>query len=138
MNPPAAASQSVPPAAGGRRTVLVVDDEPALRRLLATVLQRSGLEPLCVASAAEALAVVRARPVALVISDHALGARTGLDLLESLRAERFEIPFVLTSAAFPLGIAERARRAGADLVVEKGELIRDLAAVAARHLRPAA
>jgi CheY-like chemotaxis protein len=79
-----------------------------------------------VTTADEALAVARGREVALVISDYSMpGSKSGLELLEELRVEQPVVPFVLASVQFPDGVPDRARRAGAQLVVDKSDLLRD-------------
>jgi CheY-like chemotaxis protein len=106
--------------------VLVVDDEPSFRMLISALLERGGFESVATASVDEALAVVRTRPLSLVVSDYALGAGNGLDLLLRVRAEHPSLPFVLVSAEFPPGAAELALRSGAQRALPKTELVAEL------------
>ena len=114
--------------------VLVVDDEAPIRGLLAAMLSRHGFATLTAASADEALAVARSRRLGLVICDYGLGEKNGLALLSALRAEQPEVPFVLVSALFPPDVPELAHRAGCALVLEKSDLLADVAG----HVRKAA
>lgn len=104
----------------------MVDDDEAMRRLLATVLELDGVAVVEAASAAEALDVVRSRPLGLVLSDYRMPGATGLDLLAAVRTERPALPFVLVSGEFPRGVEDRARSAGARLVLSKARLVRDV------------
>jgi DNA-binding NtrC family response regulator len=115
--------------AGRAAPVLVVDDEAPMRVLLAARLRHRGFHALTAASADEALAVTRSRSVGLVISDYAMGRKSGLDLLAELRAEQPDVPFVLASVLFPGEVPELARRAGAQLVIGKNRLLHDLSGV---------
>ena len=72
--------------AGGER-VLVVDDEPDIAALVAYHLARTGYRVSTAATGGDALAAaVRERP-ALVVLDLMLPDRSGLDVLERLRAD---------------------------------------------------
>lgn len=103
----------------------MVDDDEGMRHLLAAVLEQGGVAVVEAASAAEALDVVRARPLALVLSDYRMPGGTGLELLAAVHSLRPAVPFVLVSADFPSGIEELARSAGARLVLSKKALVED-------------
>ena len=57
--------------------VLVVEDEPSFRALITALLERIGFGVAAAASVDEALAVLVAQPLSLVVSDYALGRATG-------------------------------------------------------------
>src|SRR5215207_9471346 len=80
-------------------TILVADDEPAIRDLLAVLLEAAGHRVLRAADGEEALALlVGARPD-LLITDHAMPGPTGLDLIDYLRAHpALAVPVILLSA----------------------------------------
>lgn len=69
------------------RSALVVDDEPAIRALVARVLQDEGWSVSQAATGPEALAAARKQRPDLVILDVMLPAQTGLDVLSQLRNE---------------------------------------------------
>ena len=94
--------------------ILVVDDEPRLRDLARCTLADHGYCVTTAASGHEALALVAARPFALVISDYAMPDGDGLTLLAAMRRLRPELPFILWSAALP----SEARRQACDLGAE--------------------
>jgi CheY-like chemotaxis protein len=92
------------------KTILVVDDEPAVMRLIATILTNHGYLATEAANAAEALALLDGSPgVELVITDQHMDGMTGLELAAALRADaRFrDVPVILcTGAADRATIAE--------------------------------
>jgi len=69
-----------------RPVVLLVDDEPRMLSALKRTLRREGLVIETASNAAEALARMATGPaVDLVISDHKMPGRTGIELLREIR-----------------------------------------------------
>ena len=145
---PSAAEPSAPPdatdAAGtpeGRagaagdapRRVLVVDDSRLQRRILVSLLARPGLEVIQAESGEEALAVLRERPVDIVLSDWMMPGMSGLDLCRALRepgrgggeADDYVYFILLTSKGEKAEVAEGLRVGADDFLtkpVDKAEL----------------
>ena len=92
------------------KTILVVDDDPAVMRLIATILTHNGYLATEAANATEALAWLDALPgVELVITDQNMDGMTGLELTAAMRSDpRFrDVPVILcTGAADRATIAE--------------------------------
>lgn len=65
--------------------VLFVDDEKSILRSLRRLLIREPYELLLAESGKEALEIIAARPVKLIISDQRMPGMTGLELLEAVR-----------------------------------------------------
>ncbi|HYO53640.1 hybrid sensor histidine kinase/response regulator [Archangium sp.] len=88
--------------------VLIAEDEEALLEIFAQVLEDMGHRTLRAQNGEEALLLARTTPPDLVVSDHMMPRRTGVELLRALRADpRLEtIPFLLLSAARPGGLEE--------------------------------
>ncbi|HTN82457.1 MAG TPA: response regulator transcription factor [Sorangium sp.] len=83
-----APSQPAPPRLGGKGArVLVVDDEAHLRELLSAMLEAVELAVVAVASAEEALELVRGSAFQLVVLDWNLPRMTGIELCRTLRQE---------------------------------------------------
>ena len=80
-------------------TILLVDDEPAIRRIGVRVLEKAGFKILDAGDGEEAFKVWQANraDIVLVISDVMMPKRNGWELLDAVRAEASEVPFVLTS-----------------------------------------
>ena len=94
-----------------RFTVLVVDDESSILRLLARSLDAFGFATLEVANADDALSCMTSNRVDAAILDVRMpGGKSGLELLEALRAdpERAGLP-VLILTGVTLTSAEEAR-----------------------------
>ncbi|MBL8743718.1 MAG: PAS domain S-box protein, partial [Myxococcales bacterium] len=111
--PPAAAS-----ATGPRLRVLVVDDEPSVVRVIQRTLSQSH-EVETAGSAAEALALIEARPFDVVLCDLAMPGTSGAELLERVRLVRPELErrfVVMTGGAVsPRGRAFLDRWSGPQL-----------------------
>ena len=110
----AVAAEPVAAAAGPPHpmTVLVVEDEPALLRLSARTLERSGYTVLTAAGPPEALALLAGHtdPIDLMLSDVVMPTMSGPELAEQVRQLRPEIR-VLFMSGYP-----------ADVVTARGAL----------------
>lgn len=71
----------------GAPRVLLVDDDPLVRRFVSMVLEALDIELVLAASVDEAVAVLRAAPVRVLLTDLMLPGRSGLDLLQQLADE---------------------------------------------------
>ncbi|SMO42513.1 GAF domain-containing protein [Halorubrum cibi] len=105
-----------------REVVLVVDDEPGAADLAATYLERllDGIETITVTSPTAALERLRERPIDCVVSDHDMPESTGLELLETVRSEIGEVPFLLFTGKGSEEIASEAISAGVTDYLQKG------------------
>ena len=94
-------------------TVLLVDDEPKVLAGLQRALYREPYEVLCACSAKEALHMLQARPVDVMISDQDMPSMKGTELLARVR-EQFPdtVRFILTGKA-TLEVAIQAINEGA-------------------------
>lgn len=86
-------------------TILLVDDEVAHLKTLERVFTKEGYEVLTATGGEEALDVIRARSVNLVITDLMMPDLDGMDLLKLVRTLRPETETVLMTA---FGTVERA------------------------------
>ncbi len=112
--PPPSGSGAVRPAP--RATILVVDDTPENQLLKRSLLEPFGYEVLSATTVADAMALIRRRPPALIMSDIGLPDASGLDLLRTLKAEPelVHIPVVMITATHPeQSMREMAMRLGA-------------------------
>jgi diguanylate cyclase len=69
------------------KTVLIVDDEMFMRRLLEKSLERCGARLLTAASGDEALALMAAQPVDLLVIDINMPGRDGYATVAALRVD---------------------------------------------------
>ena len=129
--------QSELPRGSGQR-VLVVDDEEPLVRLATRTLEDLGYRPVGFTSSAAALAAFCAEPGCFdaLIADERMPGLSGTALIREVRGVHRAIPILLMSGYIGGAVASLAREAGADEVLKKPVLARDLAASLARVLQP--
>jgi two-component system, NtrC family, nitrogen regulation response regulator NtrX len=100
-------------------TVLVADDDTTCRDSMKRVLEHEGYMVEGAADVDSALAAIHARTFDLIVCDYRMPGKSGIDLLEQLRAEHSSIPVLMVSAcadpttealALELGAAELMRK----------------------------
>jgi PAS domain S-box-containing protein len=123
---------------GSRQRVLVVDDEEPLVMLATQTLEYLGYEPVGFTSSAAALEAFRADPDRFdaVITDERMPGMSGTRLIREVRGIRRAIPILLASGYVGAGMADHAHNAGADEVLKKPLLARELATSLARVFQP--
>ena len=88
-----------PKSVGGPGTnILVVDDEAPIRGMLVRWLSSAGYTPSAVASAEEAAAALRRSPPPLMTVDITLPGRSGLELLDQVKAEYQDTEVIMLTA----------------------------------------
>jgi two-component system, chemotaxis family, chemotaxis protein CheY len=102
--------------------ILVVDDSKTIRMLVKRNLKQAGFEHANVLEAedgAAGLAVARAEPLDLILSDWNMPEMSGLEFLKALRAEGFDTTFgFITSESTP-SYKDQAMSAGAAFLLSK-------------------
>jgi CheY-like chemotaxis protein len=99
-----------------RAPILLVEDEPACGTTLQVALEAAGAPSLeHTATAEQALAILRERPVSVLITDIDLPSMDGLELIQRVRAELrlSNLPIIVTSATADPATREHALRLGA-------------------------
>jgi signal transduction histidine kinase/DNA-binding response OmpR family regulator len=100
--------------------ILLVDDVDDARECVALLLRRRGAEVTSVASANEALRVLRSARPHVLVSDIAMPGRDGISLIEEIRESAgVRIPAAALSAYARPEERERALRAGFDIHLAK-------------------
>ncbi len=109
------------PAGSGKPLVLVVDDRLELRAVHGAYLQKHGYAVLTAADGETALEMVREHHPAVVVLDHSLPRRTGIEVTRLLRANPLtaDIPIILISAHSYGAIGKAARDAGVAVFLPK-------------------
>ena len=113
-------------------TILVVDDEKNIRRTLRMVLDGEGFETLEASSAEEAIEMLGAHDVDLVILDVRLPGMSGLDAIAEMRTRREGLPILVMSGHGTISDAVQAVQRGALDFLEK-PLDRDRVLVSVGH-----
>jgi two-component system catabolic regulation response regulator CreB len=80
-----------------RQTILVVEDEPAIAETITYALSTEGFASVWKTTGRDALAVLAAQPVALVVLDVGLPDMSGLDVCRELR-KRHAVPVIFLTA----------------------------------------
>jgi DNA-binding NtrC family response regulator len=94
-------------------TVLIVDDDDVLRTVLKAFLRSAGFEVVSAASGPEALAIVAAQPLSLMVSDIRMRPMNGLELLRRVRESHPLLPVVMLTAYSSRDTAREAEVLGA-------------------------
>jgi two-component system NtrC family response regulator len=116
------------------RLILVVDDEEPQRRVLAGFLRKRGFEVEVAGEADEALAVVSARAVDLVLTDLRMPGKSGVELLDAVHGVNPEIPVVVMTAYGTVASAVDAMKRGAADYIGKPVDLDELEVLVARTL----
>src|SRR5580698_6205980 len=94
--------------------ILVVDDETPVREVMCSILFQAGFECRPVASAHDALAVLRSNEnISIVLSDLIMEGVDGLTLLSKMKEVNPDIPVVMVTAVHDISVALAAIRNGA-------------------------
>jgi putative two-component system response regulator len=93
--------------------LLIVDDDDLVRMSLQLLLQARGYDVVTAAGGAEALHVLKRKPVDLVLTDLCMPGMDGLQLLEQVKSSFPEVAVILLTTFSSLDTAIRAMRYGA-------------------------
>lgn len=95
------------------KTALVVDDGPIERLAGKSMLQKMGLAAAVAASGEEALRVLEAQPVDIVVCDISMPGMSGLELLDAARGLSPMPLFIMVSSHDDQGHAQASLERGA-------------------------
>jgi two-component system, response regulator FlrC len=98
---------------GKNLPILIVEDDADLREAVCDTLELSGQAVLAVSSGPDALEMLRAQAVSLVVSDVRMDPMDGITLLKEIRREHPQLPVVLMTAFAEVDRAVEAMRSGA-------------------------
>lgn len=116
-------------------TVMVVDDRVGIRRLLQEVLQGCGYQVLCAAGGDEAVKLIKAQPVDLVLLDMKMSGMDGLATLSLLKKVQPKVIILIMTAYEELELLKEASRRGAAGYISKPFDIEELKQEIAGKLR---
>lgn len=95
------------------RNIIIADDEAPMRRILEIIIQKMGYHALCAGNGREALELVQAHAVDLIVSDLRMPEMNGLELLQQLRRESIDVPVIVITAFGTIETAVEAMKFGA-------------------------
>jgi len=123
---------------GPEGRVLVVDDEPAIRALIAKIVERAGLPVDSARDGSEAIEMLESHEYAVVVLDLMMPKVDGFALIDYLRSRRRERPAVIVISAGDPGIFRQLDGAMVHSIVRKPfdiDVLGDLITAAARSMR---
>jgi two-component system NtrC family response regulator len=94
-------------------TILIVDDERNYPLILSAVLEEEGFETLTANSGAEALNILAASDVDLVLTDMKMPQMDGIELLERIKTLNADLPVIMMTAHGTVEKAVEAMQKGA-------------------------
>jgi two-component system, cell cycle response regulator DivK len=102
-------------------TILIVEDEVELRTIHSTYLSHCGHEVVTAGDVSAGLEAARNHRPDLIVLDHSLPGRSGVDFATELRSdpELGDVPILMVSAHAFGEIGARARAAGCDAFLSK-------------------
>jgi two-component system response regulator FixJ len=104
----------------GSEPIYVVDDDAAVRDSMRMILESYGLSVFDYASAQQFLDDTTAHAGnGCLVLDHHMPHMSGLELLDKLRAWRISIPVVMVTGRSDAKLKDRARAAGAAVLLDK-------------------
>ena len=107
-------------------SILIVDDEPVIRETCAEVARQTGMKPIGVASAEEALEVLERSAVDIILTDLMLQHSDGMELLKRVRETHPTVPVIVLTQYGTIDSAVAATRLGAVDYVTKPFRIEEL------------
>lgn len=106
--------QSIEKVESGVFRILVVEDDKGIRTLMEDALTDAGYEPLLARQGLEALEVLEAKHVDLIILDIMMPQLDGYELLRQIRESGMDMPVLMVTAKQTLADKKRGFLLGAD------------------------
>ena len=94
-------------------TILFVDDEPSVGLILEYALEKAGHTPIGATSVPQALQALQRGGVDLIISDYRMPGLTGLEFLQLLQQEGYDVPLIMLTGYATIEHAVASIKAGA-------------------------
>jgi len=96
-----------------KQAILIVDDEMLIRRMCRSVFEQEGFEVIEASTGEEALEIIKARPVCLVLADVVMPGISGLELLKKIKSFNPEIEIIIMTGFSTVETAVEALKDGA-------------------------
>ncbi|HOW56826.1 MAG TPA: sigma-54 dependent transcriptional regulator [Smithellaceae bacterium] len=115
--------------------ILIVDDELNMRLVLSAMLKKEGFEVTAAADGREAIQILQAKPVSVVITDLKMPSINGMELLDHITNKYPKIPVIMITAHGTVATAVEALKKGAlDYIMKPFELA-DLKNIIAKAIK---
>lgn len=99
--------------------LLITDDDRALRRAIADVFRNLGLDIATAGDGDEAISMIEAGHIHLIVLDMHMPRVSGLDVMRHVRSRNGKLPFILMSGALDESIEREAEQMHAYRVLSK-------------------
>ncbi|MDR3158726.1 MAG: sigma-54 dependent transcriptional regulator [Zoogloeaceae bacterium] len=96
-----------------KQGILIVEDDASLREAICDTLELAGRTVFCASGGTEALAILAAQKITIVISDVRMSPMDGIALLREIRQRQPQLPVLLMTAYAEVDKAVEAMRSGA-------------------------
>jgi len=104
--------------------ILVIDDDKDMRELLKIIIEEKTEHKVLIAkNGLEGIEILKKNPVDLVITDRKMPQMLGEEVVRYVKLNYPHIKVILMSSVVDDVVALAAKDAGADLVVQKGNLV---------------
>lgn len=133
LGTPIAATRIMDGQSSGALRVLLVDDSEDIQRALTACLRGEGFEVASASTAGEALGILRAQDVDVLVTDIGLPDLSGADLIREARRTLRRPLRIIVMTGYGEPHQQEARMAGADIVLTKPVAVNTLTG----HLRGA-
>lgn len=101
------------------KKVLFVDDDLHMHKMVGLFLKNHMLEVTCAKSGRSAINLFKKNSYDIIISDIQMPEMDGLTLLQEIRSQDKNVPFVVVSAFGQEKMTQKALKNGANLVINK-------------------
>ncbi len=101
------------------KSILVADDDGGIRNLLRSVLENEGYEVHTASNGKEAMSVLKATPVRVVLTDLAMPERDGIEMIQDIRKDYPDLKVIAMSGTFQGAILQSAKYLGANAILAK-------------------
>ena len=91
--------------------IFVLEDDRGIREVLSMLLKKAGYDVVCFADSKALLAAARTRIPACILLDMFVPGRSGLELLEELRGDKYPAPVIMISGHGDVAMAVSAMNA---------------------------
>ena len=120
--------EASPSPQGRQEMILVVDDEKSIADMTDEMLSYIGYRVVSTTSSDKALDIFRSQPrrFDLIITDHNMPRRTGIELATAIFSIRPDIPVMLSTGYSDVRIEEQAKNAGITGLIRKPYALDDL------------
>jgi len=104
---------------GNKKTILIVDDEPDICEILSMTFGSKGFKALTANNGKQALEIVKANKIDVIVSDIQMPGGNGIELLEEVKRLNSSLPVVLFISGFADITVEDAYDKGAEAIFAK-------------------